>query len=498
MLYETIMLSKSQLDCFLLFEKLSKLQKRDYRLSEIASLAHLSHAKLKYLLEKIAAIIREDNPEQAELYVKKTLDLQKTTVSLTHFRSALLFRHSIPFQFLIYYVRSFHPTVEEFLKTRFISHSTLNRNIQNLQHYLSNYHIHLSLTRCQLDGPSEYQIRRALYFLFWLGMKGSEELLEPFTIDETILPKLLDQFPSEEHYLAEKNLRLDLIIQYFRIKNGFPLDDALDFEPLYDGCTEFDLTLFAENQHLTLKQQRSEAQALYAQSLTTPFFSVSKDPIIRKRLDYYVKQFPSYLAFAETFLAYFEAEIFLTTLPEERLLPLLLNLAQVLNSTILHHGSSPNLHSFLFFQLKKAEGNWVYEKQIHDFFKKSEVLQFTELSSYFELIARVFKHLLQPFYMQIMNWTHLKVGFVSEPNAILFEKIRLFLSSVYFIQLEAFSPKYAESYDVVITTTGFFSQDFPDIPYLTWQISEEDEDLEYLVYHLMDLYRKKAGKLRFI
>ncbi|MDT2783709.1 hypothetical protein P7G87_03240 [Enterococcus asini] len=63
---------------------------------------------------------------------------------------------------------------------------------------------------------------------------------------------------------------------------------------------------------------------------------------------------------------------------------------------------------------------------------------------------------------------------------------------------EPFLPEQADQYDLVITSMATFPQDFPDVPYLLWNIVTPDEELPYLFYTLRDLYYLRNERLHFM
>ncbi|EOH85107.1 hypothetical protein UAS_02008 [Enterococcus asini ATCC 700915] len=180
MRYEKIMLSKNQLDYYQLFEKITKLPKRDYSLRQLAHLTGFSYAKVKYTLERIAEIVQLIDPEQAALFRQgKNLAVEQITISLNTFRGVLLKEHSIPFQFLLWLVKEESHEVADFLTENFISFSTLSRNIRELQNYLKHYGIQLSLASCTLVSNDELLLRQSFALPFLDGHARGSRTFSP-------------------------------------------------------------------------------------------------------------------------------------------------------------------------------------------------------------------------------------------------------------------------------------------------------------------------------
>lgn len=499
MRYESMMLSKHQFECFKLFEALMKIPKKEYHLKDLGSLTGFSNAKVKYSLEKISEVVELIDPQQAAVFADtKCLDMTKVTVSLTDFRYTILTQHSLAFQFLLEVLMNKEPDIEAFLAKHFVSLSTVNRAVRELQKYLRNYGIHISITNFTIECQEEDFLRQALYYLFWLGTKGRTELFEPYEIDERLIDKFLLQLPKEHHYIARKMFRLRLIIQYFRVRTGNLVPRNFRAHSLMDDPDDFPQDLVKHNDLIPQELWISESHSIFSSTLFYPIFVEYDEALMTRRFKLFQEKGPLFLALADSFLAYFETEFFPEAIPQQKREMLLLNLTQMGACIWAYNGNFPNLHYFLHFNNTKNEGNLRYENQVREYFQSERVQEFLSLREYFPVIEKTFADILQPYYVDVMAWTHLNVGIVVEPNSILLDKIKIVLDSVYFVNYELFCEETPEKYDLVVTTTGFFAQDFPGIPFYAWNIAEEDEDLPYLFYRLRDIFYQQKKKIRFI
>ncbi|KAF1292828.1 helix-turn-helix domain-containing protein [Candidatus Enterococcus leclercqii] len=497
--YESLMFSKSQFEYYRVFEELSKLPKRPYPLRNLASLTDNSSSKLKYILERIAEVIEKIDPQQANLFLQsKTLQLDKVTISLTQFRLTLLRNYSIPFQFLIWLLKEAQPDLNDFLAAHYISQSTLTRNVRNLQKYLKIYGIHLSVTNASLESKDELLLRQSLFYLFWMGTKGETKLFEPYDIDESLLPKLLQQIPAEHHYISEKLYRLKLIIQYFRLRQQHYTQENLRVGQLFRDNPLFDLMLCKDNPLIPPNYVRSETGGLVANSLISPNFTDPDSVLIRSRKEILTEKIPRLLSLGDDFLTYFETHYFHQRIEEKQRTLLQLNIAQAGAGIWLFRGTFPNLHYFLIQEEEVNEANLLYEQQVLTFFIGEQAQQYEEYRDYYSTMRKSFGHILRPYYVKHMEWTKLKVGIVAEPNSIIHDKILLVLNSIYFVDGENFRPAESAKYDLVVASTASFKTDYPDIPCFVWNIAAKDEDLPYIFYWLRDFFYQKTGKLRFI
>ncbi len=497
--YESLMFSKSQLEYYRVFDELSKLPKHSYLIRDLASLTNTPHSKLKYILERIGEVIETIDPQQASLFNQpKKLDLDKVTVSLTRFRFTLLQHYSIPFQFLLWLLKEAHPDVNDFLASHYISQSTLTRNIRNLQKYLKIYGIQLSLTNASLESKDELLLRQSLFYLFWMGTKGETAIFEPYEIDESLLPHLLQQIPAEHHYISQKLYRLKLIIQYFRLRQQHYSHENLRAGQLFRDNPLYDLTLCKDNPLIPAKYVRAETGGLVANSMISPNFTDPASPLIPSRQAILAEKIPRLLALADDFLTCFETDHFHERIPEKQRILLQLNLAQAGAGIWIFRGTFPNLHYFLLQEEGVNEANLLYEQQVMTFFNSAQARQYEEYLDYFSTMRKSFGHILRPYYVEHMEWTKLQVGIVAEPNSIIHDKIFLVLNSIYFVDCENFRPAEAGKYDLVVASTASFKTDYPEIPCYIWNIAAKDEDLPYIFYWLRDFFHKKTGKLRFI
>ncbi len=163
------------------------------------------------------------------------------------------------------------------------------------------------------------------------------------------------------------------------------------------------------------------------------------------------------------------------------------------------NGTFPNLHYFLVQEEEgTSEANLIFNQDVHRYFQTEVDPQLSTYSELFPVFEKSFGHILRPYYMEHMEWTHLKVGIVVEPNSIVLDKINLVLSSMYFVESEPFDMDDPEKYDVVVASTATFGRDYPEIPFFIWNIAEKDEDLPFLFYTLRDIFYEKSSKLRFM
>lgn len=498
MRYEKIMLSKNQLDYYQLFEKITKLPKRDYSLRQLAHLTGFSYAKVKYTLERIAEIVQLIDPEQAALFRQgKNLAVEQITISLNTFRGVLLKEHSIPFQFLLWLVKEESHEVADFLTENFISFSTLSRNIRELQNYLKHYGIQLSLASCTLVSNDELLLRQSLLYLFWMGTQGDPTLLAPYTIDESLLPKLLAYVPPEHRYVSEKLYRLKLIIQYFRLKGKHYHLETHRVQRLLEDNPLYDLSLCQNNPLIPKKFIAKESGGLLMSSLISPGFT-TESALVEKHQLVLAKKLPTLNELVEAFLVYFESQIFKKSIAPEKRQVLQLNLLQAGAGIWAFQGSFPNLHYFLVQENRLNPASVHYEEEIRHFFRSTKDSKFLQYREYFPTFEKSFGHILKATYMEEMLWTKLRVAIAIEPNCILQEKLQLVIGAIYFVHYEPFLPEQADQYDLVITSMATFPQDFPDVPYLLWNIVTPDEELPYLFYTLRDLYYLRNERLHFM
>lgn len=98
-------------------------------------------------------------------------------------------RESIPFQFLAATLFSPHISLADFLRTNFLSKSTLQRRMKPLTERLAAYGVSLNLTKMSLSGD-ETRVRMTYIHYFW----GAITDLSPWCQDE---------FEEEKHFLQQ-------------------------------------------------------------------------------------------------------------------------------------------------------------------------------------------------------------------------------------------------------------------------------------------------------
>lgn len=497
MRYEALMLTKTQYESYQLFETLSKLPKKKYPIKDLGSVTNSSNAKMKYALERIADIIDDLDPQQADLFRgAKLLDMTQITVSLSDFRFILLKNHSLAFQFLLWILTKEDASIESFLEANYVSQSTLNRAVRGLQKYLHTYNIQISLTNFLIDSADELMLRQSLFYLLWLATKGETSVFEPYEIDETALEDLVMQTPKEHRYVERKLYRLKLIIQYFRVKKGHFMTENPRLQIFFQG-SDFQLPITQPESLIPLEHQRNEGESLLANLVTSPLFVAFDEKELTQRSQLHQQVAPTFLQLAENFLDYFENHIFHFPIPEEERSVLKLNLTQAALGIWVYNGTFPNLHYFLV-QENRSQANLQYQTEVRGFFQCESANKYLNYRGFFSTFEKSFGHILQPFYVKVMEWTHLKVTATIEPNSILFDKLRMVLDSIYFVDFAFFDETQVADYDVVISSIGCFQREFSDLECYVWNIAEEDEDLPFLFYRLRDIFYQKNSKLRFI
>lgn len=497
MRYESLMLTKTQLESYQFFESLSKLPRRRYLIRDLAGPMNCPPAKVKYALERIAELIDVMDPSQGALFRQsKYLDLAEVTISLSDFRFLLMKEHSIAFQFLLWILMAEDASMESFLEAHYISQSTLNRGVRALQRYLRNYRVQISLTNFQIQAPDELMLRQSLFYLFWLGTKGETSVFGDYQIEESVITELLKNVPQEHHYVMSKLYRLKLIIQHYRVKKGHYMTENQRLQLLLD-TPALDKGFIEMIPDIPVTDKRLEAEGLLSNVVVSPLFFSYDQPLIDKHLTLHQQATPELAQLPEAFLTYFETHILKMAIPYEERQVLLANLTQAAAGIWVFDGTFPNLHYFLL-QEQDNPANLQYELEVRQFFQSDEIRPFLNYRTYFRTFEKSFAHILQPYYVKNMTWPHLLVGVAVEPNSILHDKIKLVLDSIYFVDTQPFIPAEAEKYDLVISSIGQFLTDYPEVPCHIWNIAEEDEDLPFLFYRLRDVFYQKTSKLRFI
>lgn len=108
-----------------------------------------------------------------------------------------------------------------------------------------------------------------------------------------------------------------------------------------------------------------------------------------------------------------------------------------------------------------------------------------------------YKNLLLPFFEGRAKKKLLKVGLAVEQNLLLFAKLMIFLKDLSFVELCPFGNQLTD-WDIIISSSQYFQQAHPEIPFYYWDFDASDEELVQLYSDLKQLYLKKNQKIFFL
>ncbi|MGM0126052.1 hypothetical protein IGI37_003453 [Enterococcus sp. AZ194] len=495
MLYEELIMDSSTLIKFNLFKKIIRLNDEHYPVTQLAEEMDLNYQQTMIDLSEIDKDLTQLNPNHRSLLIGAgKINSFDITATIDEYRYFLL-THSVPFQFMIYFLNEPHPSINDFCEEFFVSRSTVSRKIAKLRSYLHKFHLRLTYTDAGLVGD-ERIIRIALFILVWLGTRG---MYWPLNVSEEKAEQLAtsysEYFPLRRTYLGRLELKFFAGIILSRlVRNKFAkYDKHYDF--LLKKNAYYDTEKLEEQLDipLTPKQLKGESGFIAFLAHFAPFYTIEDDKSLQQTIENFAARPNPVSDLTNKFLSYMKKQYF-TAEPELLDHPLIMgNLLNVGFSFYVLRQKYPSIHGLVVQPQMRAHSSKEFQEKVTQFFyvaRKEPEFQFIT-DEVLPEISIMFASVLLPYYDRVKYSEKLQVSLAMEHNFLLVKGLYQFLDDLRFIEAEPYNPSKNSDYDLVISSSLLLKQEHPDLPIYFWDHSSSESELISLYQKLRHLYNEK-------
>lgn len=495
MLYERLMMDASMLTKFNIFKKITQANQTSYPITHLADEMSLNYQKAVIFLTEINADIHTINSKQASILTKAgKIDSSKLIVSIDDYRYFLL-QSSIPFQFIVYLLNQWNPTIDDFCQRNFVSRSTVDRKMLPLKMHVKKFKLRFTYTEANLVGD-ERVVRVALFNALWLGTRGT---FWPFSINREDVEKLVKNvskyFPLSKTYLGTRELTYFAAIFLCRTSKKFFVTYDKNYNFLMKDNPYYDFEHIQQAdpfRFLAPNHRYAECSFIFFLAHYSPFYTLESDPFLKQTLHDFSKRKNPVFDLTQEFLTYAQEEIFFS---EQELIDHSLLMGNLLNITFTFYilrQPFPDLENLVAVSKQKKKTDAFLELKIQEFIeKKSTEKKYAFLKKIKGPLARSYKNILLPYYDEPQYAEHLKIGIAFEHNFVLVRKMYRFLKGLGFADAAPFEERLVNEYDLVISSSLLLLQKYPDLPLYFWDLSAKEEDLFSLYKALQQLFQQK-------
>lgn len=492
MLFEELIMDSSTLMKYRLFKNLMAVGRPSYPISQLASEMDLNYQQTVIDLTEIDTELSEIDPNHQSIFIGAgKLNCLNLSCSLDNYRYYLL-KHSIPFQFVLYFLNEENPTIDDFCTRYESSRSTVARKIDKLKRHLKTFHIRFTYTEAGIVGD-ERMVRLALFNMIWLGVRGLDW---PFAVSEekaeALVTEFSDYFPLSRTYLGRLELRYFAAIFLSRIsKQQFvKYDSAYNFLMQKNPYYDFNRLNKHFDGQLTTRQNKAETSFIYFLAHFVPFYTREDDPSLQQTItDFSSRENPVY-PMVESFIA-FAKETYFQDNPEVLDQPIIWgNLLNISFAFYVFKQPFPIIQRLVVAPRKKDAFVREMEEKIFEFFDTyKETSDYAYINDQTQLlITKAFKDVLLPLYDRAKTSQKVTVGIALEHNYLLVKNLYQFLEDLHFVDVSPYDEQHKGEYDLVISSSLLLKNTYPDLNVFLWDYSGEDEQSIVLYKTLRNLY----------
>ena len=495
MLYEELIMDSSTLIKFNLFKTLTRLNNDHYPVTHLAEEVDLNYQQTMIDLAEIDRDLEELHENHVSILIGAgKINSFNISSTIDEYRYFLL-THSVPFQFMLYFLNEPEPNVDKFCEKYYVSRSTVSRKIAKFKAYLHQFHLRLTYTDAGLVGD-ERIIRIALFILVWLGTRG---MYWPLKVSEEKAEQFADAcakyFPLSRTYLGRLELKFFAGIILSRLpRNKFAkYDKHYDFLLQKNSYYDFHEIEALLDIPLTPKQIKGESSFIFFLAHFAPFYTLEDDESLQQTLlDFSTRLNPVY-SLTREFLDYVRKQFFKAE-PELLDSPLILgNLLNVGFSFYVFRQVYPSIHGLVVQPQMQAHSNQEFQDKIDQFFsfvRKDPEFQFIT-DEVLPEISKTYANVLLPYYDRVKYSKKLQVSLAMEHNFLLVKGLYQFLDDLKFVQAEPYNTSKNDDYDLVISSSLLLKQEHPELPVYFWDHSSSESELISLYQKLRNLYTEK-------
>ncbi|MDM8212655.1 helix-turn-helix domain-containing protein [Enterococcus hirae] len=500
MLFEEIMMDTASWNRYRVFRLLVVLPPDIYTINQLVKHFDFSYQQLYTLLHEVDNDLTAQSAFHEHFFIKNGgLDTRRLAVTVDDYRY-LLVKEGIPYQFLCYLMRDDpQKSVENFCREVEISRSTLGRKLKPLSQYFKQYQLRISYSKLRIVGD-ETKIRMTLFYLFWFCVKGtywpfSEEIAN---FSKFLVQKLQDRFTLSTTYVGRKELELFFGISLLRIRQQHFAPYKEKYDRFLSDSADFPMDLAALHlPGLPENVIKGESAYLHFLSLFAPIFYRIDDPNLARSLRTFQHQKNP---IASLFFAVLEEAKQSNQIrcPQSLYDCLVGNLMHITFTAYIFEANTPNMFSLVDKDVAENALSYEIDSWLNAFFEKQlKKREYQILVPARKALTMGYKNLLLPFFEGRAKKKLLKVGLAVEQNLLLFAKLMIFLKDLSFVELCPFGNQLTD-WDIIISSSQYFQQAHPEIPFYYWDFDASDEELVQLYSDLKQLYLKKNQKIFFL
>lgn len=493
--FETIFLEKSDLQKFKLLRLIKSWTAPTFTINDLSHVLDWHYSQTYLAFQSLCAdyeTLLGENPQ--------TTPLRPTVFRLTldQYRVFLL-QQSVAWCFLDAFVQGPATDLNSFCEHFFVSRSTLLRKIAPLKNYLEHYQIRFSYTDLELIGD-EYQIRLALFVLYWTGYHDSTWPLTTVTYQSVkALHQTISWTPTDIE-LNQAQDRLFFGIAWQRCQTGHQLPETspTDLQRLIQDNPFFPTNFPQIFNKLSPAASQLEYQFAYFFQMIRLSFQIPLTPRSRQLYQHFAVKQDCVWRFSQRLLNFFaplctqdQRHAFLNN---HQLRANLLRLA--LGTTVMAR-PYPTLHDF-YDKLPRPSEKVALMPYIQQFFQSlpiGPVFQaFRQCQD--QLETQLF-YLLAPYTHALTAAGNLQVRLLLEDD-LATSHLRHFLTELGWVNLlDVTTPlQQAEFIITSLDATSLTQQDFhPEVttPIFNWPLDATEADFYRLWQQLSQHYQTKTS-----
>ncbi|PIO84278.1 hypothetical protein BSQ39_12220 [Loigolactobacillus backii] len=453
--YEQLMLTKTDYSFYQFYELLDKIRPAVYTVNELAVRTEMSYQKTYNMVQDINQQVQAYLPEQKSFLTEHGgVDTRKLFVSLDRYRFEII-QANLPFKLLWYMLTTENPTIEIFCKDNDVSKSTVFRKLKLFNDFLKRFKLHMRYKNLAIVGDERYT-RLVLYQVMRITAREQSinifppELREEVQQVHNLIFQNIDVF--EELHDTED---IDFVVAIFLLRehHGFYVNNDSRYQALTAENPNYNIDVLAPM--LDVPENRLAGELNFAFFLLNypPIFRDANSNFLQRTLRFYSRTENIIWSLVTDCLKViqhndFNDEVDLT---QDRLL-----LGNLLNTTLGSYILRGPFPAFTYVPINDSVLRFGKNKLYLDI-----DYYFNHLPQNFRAFSSVKDQLINAFYQFIMrNYVsydknyQLKIGLYMEESNLTYQDYRDLLNGIPYFKVAPYFTKFAEQYDVVVTTSA--------------------------------------------
>ncbi|SJZ64530.1 Mga helix-turn-helix domain-containing protein [Pilibacter termitis] len=490
MLFDQLMFDNPTMSRFHIYRSLFIHAEGIYQVHFFADLHGLNYQQMVGLLTDIDEDLKQINPEHEKVLERNgKINLFHLDVGIDEYRYFLLQR-SVPFLFIQEILNGEEMTVDDFCLKHDISRSTVSRKLSAISKFLRKYRIRFTYTPLDIVGD-ETLIRLTLFYLYWIGVR---DIAWPFKISKEEVENIMKEYPNvlrmSNNYLGKKEMFYLFAIFASRVKKGKFVKDYKEWKTFFDNNPYYENVLLKKMDGLDDKFRLAETHFFLFLTHFIPYYSEKDSEDMQQTIrDFRNRHSDHPLSIMNDKFMYYVNENLFTNLDRETEDLLMANFINISFTYYVLNSSIPDFEVLGTSLYPTTDAHRELHAKVKDFFDKLFTSNtYSRFKNSKESLIRRYTNLLLPYYYEQGKSPVIRVGIALERNQILLQRLKMFLKSLNFVEIEDFAPENVHQYDLVISSTTSILQDFPGVKLFYWDIEYGHNELMFLYQYLQQTY----------